>query len=98
MKSILGMTALAALMMGAAVTTVQAEGGADRLVNYRLQQEALVSDRASQDSGERFVQLIKEQPTAAGSATEQRDRQMQKQEDSYKSPIHRDRALYGSPH
>ncbi|TXI30782.1 MAG: hypothetical protein E6Q69_12940 [Aquipseudomonas alcaligenes] len=98
MKSLLGMTALAALMMGAAVTTAQAEGGADRLVNYRLQQEALVSDRSSQDSGERFVQLIKEQPTAAGSASEQQDRQEEMSAPSYKSPILKDRALYGSPH
>ena len=98
MKSLLGMTALTALMMGAAVTTAQAEGGADRLVNYRLQQEMLVSDRASQDSGERFVQLIKEQPTAAGSATEQQDRQDEMSAPSYKSPILKDRALYGSPH
>ena len=98
MKSILGMTALAALMMGAAVTTVQAEGGSDRLLDYRLQQEAPVSSRQSQDSGERFVQLIKEEPTAAGSAIQQQDQQNDMLEPSYKSPILRDRALYGSPH
>ena len=98
MKSILGMTALAALMMGAAVTTVQAEGGSDRLIDYRLQQEALVSNRTSQDSGERFVQMLKEQPTAAGTASEQPKQQQEMVEPSYRSPILRDRALYGSPH
>jgi hypothetical protein len=98
MKSILGMTALAALMMGAAVTTVQAEGGSDRLIDYRLQQEALVSNRASQESGERFVQMVKEQPTAAGSASEQQEQQQEMAAPSYRTPILRDRALYGSPH
>lgn len=115
MKSILGTTALAALMMGAAVTTVQAgevaglwlnegplmllaEGGSDRLMDYRLQREALVSSRPGQDSSQRFVQMIKQQPTAAGSAIEQRDRQTEKSEPSFRSPIWRDRAVYGSPH
>jgi hypothetical protein len=93
MKSILGMTALAALMLGATVTTVQAEGGSDRLIDYRLQQEALVSDRASQDSGERFVQMVKEQPTAAGTAREQQDQWIEEP----KRGIRRDRELYG-PH
>ncbi|MDM8349474.1 hypothetical protein P8H27_11270 [Pseudomonas sp. sp1636] len=98
MKSILGMTVLAALMMGAAVTTAQAEGGSDRLIDYRLQQEALVSNRASQDSGERFAQMVKEQPAAAGTASEQPEQQQEMVEPSYRSPILRDRALYGSPH
>lgn len=98
MKSILGMTALAALMMAAAVTTVQAEGGSERLTDYRLQQGALLSNRSSQDSGERFVQLIKEQPTAAGSAIGQQDQQNEMLAPSHRSPILKDRALYGSPH
>lgn len=97
MKTILSMTALAALMMGAAVTTVQAEGGSDRLMDYRLEQQAVVNNRTSQDSTERFAQMIKEQPTAAGSAREQQER-IEQSEPSFKSPIHRDRALYGSPH
>ena len=83
MKSILGMTALAALMLGAAVTTVQAEGGTGRL---------LVSDRASRDSAERFSQLIAERPTAAGNAMVQQERRIEKSEPE----ILRDRALYGS--
>ncbi|MNF43912.1 hypothetical protein D3C85_803750 [compost metagenome] len=92
MKSILGMTALAALMMGAAVTAVQAEGGRGRLLDYRLQQEALVSDRSSQDSAERFAQLIEKRPTAAGNAMVQQERRIEKSEPE----ILRDRALYGS--
>lgn len=98
MKSILGMTALAALMMCAAVTTVQAEGGSDRLVEQRLQQEAQVSSRQRQDSAERFALMIKEQPTAAGVEVEQKDQQNKILEPRYKSPILMDRALYGSPY
>lgn len=98
MKSILGMTALAALMMAAAVTTVQAEGGSDRLMEYRLQQEALVSESSSQDAGKVYVQMIKLQPTAAGTAPEQQqDRKIVNQKPSFKSPIVMDRELYGSP-
>jgi hypothetical protein len=92
MKSKVGMTALAALMMGAAATTVQAEGGTGRLLGYQLQQEALVSDRASQDSAERFAQLIEERPTAAGNAIGQQARRMEKSEPE----ILIQRALYGS--
>lgn len=92
MKSILGMTAVAALMMGAAVTRVQAEGGSGLLVDYRLQQEAQVSDRSSQGSAERFAQLIEERPTAAGNAIVQRARRIERSEPE----ILRDRALYGS--
>jgi hypothetical protein len=98
MKSILGTTALAALMVAAAVTTVKAEGGSDRLMEYRLQQEALVSDRSSQDAGKVYVQMIKQQPTAAGTAPEQQqDRRIVNPKPSFKSPIVRDRELYGSP-
>lgn len=115
MKSILPMTALAALVMATAVTTVQAdevsglwlsegpqlllaEGGSERLIDFFLRREALVSNRPSQDSGERFAQMVKEQPTAAGAALEQQEQGMQKPEARFNSPIQRDRALYGSPH
>lgn len=98
MKSILGTTALAALMMAAAVTSAQAEGGGDRLIDYRLQQEMLVSDRASPDSGERFAQMLTEQPTAAGRASEQQERQDEMSAPSYKSSIQRNREFYGGPH
>lgn len=93
MKTLLSMTALAALMMGAAVTTVQAEGGSDRLVDYRLEQQVVVNDRTSQDSGERFAQMIKEQPTAAGP---EREQQLQRIEKSQRG-ILKSRTLYG-PH
>lgn len=92
MKSILGMTALAALMMGAAVTTVQAEGSSGRQLDYRLQPEALVSDRASRDSAERFAQLTEKRPSASGNAIVQQERRLEKSEPE----ILRDRALYGS--
>jgi hypothetical protein len=110
MKSILGMTALAALMMGAAVATVQAdqvnglwpregaqlllaEGGSDRLADFFLRRESLVENRSGQDSGERFAQMVEEQPTAAGPEREQQTQRIEKSEPG----ILRDRALYG-PH
>ncbi|OHC67144.1 MAG: hypothetical protein A3J25_02740 [Pseudomonadales bacterium RIFCSPLOWO2_02_FULL_63_210] len=94
MKTLLSMTALAALMMGAAVTTVQAEGGSDRLVDYRLEQQAVVNSRSSQGSAERFVQMVKEQPTAAGPEREQQ--QPQRIENSQPG-ILQNRLLFG-PH
>ncbi|GCA58116.1 hypothetical protein PSCT_04336 [Pseudomonas sp. SCT] len=110
MKSILGMTALAALMMGPAVATVQAdevngpwprdgaqlllaEGGSDRLADFFLRRESLAENRSSRDSGERFVQMVEEQPTAAGPEREQQTQRSEKSEPG----ILRDRALYG-PH
>jgi hypothetical protein len=93
MKTLLSMTALAALMMSAAVTTVQAEGGSDRLVDYRLEQQVVVNSRSGQDSAERFAQMIKEQPTAAGP---EREQQPQRIENSQRG-ILQNRALYG-PH
>lgn len=110
MKSILGTTALAALMMGTAVSALQAdelsgyrfdegtqlllaESGSDRLVDFLLRREALVSERQGQDSDERFAQMIKEQPTAAGPEREQQTQRIEKSEPG----ILRNRALYG-PH
>jgi hypothetical protein len=108
MKSILGTTALAALVMGTALATVQAdevsgpgegaqlllaEGGSDRLVDFFLRREPLVSERQGQDSGERFAQMLEEQPTAAGL---EREKQMQRIEKS-EPGILKNRVLYG-PH
>ncbi|MFZ3206307.1 MAG: hypothetical protein WA161_20905 [Pseudomonas sp.] len=110
MKSILSMTALAALMMGAAVATVQAdqvngpwprdgaqlllaESGSDRLADFFLRRESLAENRSSRDSGERFVQMVEEQPTAACPEREQKTQRIEKSEPG----ILRDRALYG-PH
>lgn len=90
MKSIVGMTALVALITSAAATTVQAEGGTGPLLDYQLRQEAL---GASQDSAERFAQLIEERPSAAGNALGQQERRIAQSEPE----MLRDRALYGSP-
>lgn len=110
MKSILGMTALVALMMGATVATVQAdevnglwprdgaqlllaEGGSDWLADFVLRRESLAKSRSGQDSGERFAQMVEEQPTAAGPEREQQTQRIEKSEPG----ILKDRALYG-PH
>lgn len=92
MKTILSTAALAALMMSAAVATVQAEGGGDRLSDYRLAQQAVVSDRPSQDPAERFAQMLKEQPTAAGPEREQQTPRIEKSQRG----ILENRAIFGS--
>ncbi|MGH8353869.1 MAG: hypothetical protein ACRERY_10135 [Pseudomonas sp.] len=69
-----------------------AESGSDRLMEYRLQRDALAQSRATSDESERFAQVLKEQPTAAGPQFESEDAQPAIQ---YKSPIHRDRAEQG---
>lgn len=114
MKSIVSMTALTALLIGASVTSAQAgettgvwfkqapqvilaEGGSTQLMLHQQRMQELASQRTGADDGERFVQLIKEQPTAAGSAREQQESMKQSEEPRYKSLIQRDRALYG-PH
>ena len=70
-----------------------AEGGSERLIRQQQHMEELASQRAERDDGERFVQLIKEQPTAAGTAREQEDQRSE----TPKRGIQRDRELYG-PH
>ena len=105
MTLILHTTALAVLMAWT-VTSVQAnetglllaESGSDRLMDYRLQQEALLSNNRSQDSGQRFARMLEEQPTAAGTVLEQKEQQVGASETRFRSAILRDRALYGSPH
>lgn len=113
MKTILQATALATLMMGAGVTTVQAdevavftlinegpllmlaEGGSDRLTAARLQREAVASNDSKQGASQRFIQMIEQQPTAAGIPLERKDQPVEK---SQLKGIRGDRALYGSPH
>lgn len=70
-----------------------AEGGSERLIRQQHRMEELASQRVDSDEGERFVQLIKEQPTAAGTAREQQGQRI----DEPKRGIQRDRDLYG-PH
>ncbi len=111
MKTLAGMTVLAALFIGGGVTLAQAgetigvrfqqapqfllaEGGSERLMLRQQGIEELASQRADSADGERFVQLIKEQPTAAGTAREQQDQRLEEP----MRGIQRDRTLYGSPH
>lgn len=70
-----------------------AEGGSERLIRQQQHMEELASQRAYSDDGERFVQLIKEQPTAAGTAREQQDQWIEEP----KRGIERVREFYG-PH
>lgn len=114
MKSIAVKAALAALMVGVTVSSVQAEpwrklwpeekpqqlmiaeSGSDRLLDYHQQRQGIANQQDRRDSGERFLRMIKEQPTAVGNPTEERSEQeMSKPKPAYKSPIQRDRELYG---
>ncbi|WP_271411103.1 hypothetical protein [Pseudomonas sp. Q1-7] len=89
MKSAISTTALSSLLFSlVAMTSMQAfseslpaagqqpflmlaEGGGDRLIQYR---EAQAQRRqTTADDSERFVQLVEEQPTAAGAAKQAKD-------------------------
>lgn len=103
MKTTLYLAALATLMAGATAISVQAdeerlmlaESGSDRVMEYHLQREALANQRGREDSGDRYVQMIREQPTAAGPMTEEQSESMDRPKPAYKSPIQRDREMYG---
>lgn len=73
-----------------------AEGGAKRLLQYHeMKREEFARIQAQEEqAGERFAQVLKEQPTAAGPQTEAEEQESMGQP-QYKSPIHRDRAEYG---
>jgi hypothetical protein len=47
-------------------------------VDLFLRRETLVTNRSSEDSGERFARMIEELPTAAGSAREQQEQRVWK--------------------
>ncbi|HBO1414524.1 hypothetical protein [Pseudomonas aeruginosa] len=96
MKAILNRVAVIMLVAGGTVSTVWAEGGSDYLMNFHLRQQALASQRAEQDTGQRFAQILVEQPTAAGPMTELQSQSIQEPAPTYRSPIYQDRALYGS--
>ena len=114
MKTLITMTALATLLLGfgsaaqasenlspwsAQAPQLQlAEGGSERVMRNQQRLQALAAQRGRNEEGQRFVQLIEEQPTAAGSLDDTLDAQQSRPEPSYKSPIHRDRAIYGSQH
>lgn len=75
-----------------------AEGGSDRLMDYHLQ-NSLVKIQSEQNSGERYVQMIKEQPTASGvNPTSESLQQTTGSEPKSVSPIIRDREEYRSAH
>lgn len=114
MKAISIKAALAALLVGAAVTSVQAdpwrwqwpedeeqsqlmiaESGSDRLIDYHQLRQALANQRSPKDTAERFVQMIKEQPTAVGIKADEQSEMTSKPKPMYKIPIRRDRELYG---
>ena len=83
-------------------TVLLAEDGAEKLQQYhQFRQERLQAQR-SQQEGERFTQMLEEQPTAAGEQRESEQR-LNKQDDQsskgwapqYKSNMHKQRMEYG---
>ncbi|WP_137889240.1 hypothetical protein [Pseudomonas sp. 2FE] len=73
-----------------------AENGSDRLLESRMLSNEFAQTRARGDESQRFTQLLKEQPTAAGPQFESNDAQSIKgQAPQYKSPIHQQRIEYG---
>lgn len=114
MKTVSSKLTLTALLVGAALTSVQAdesrwvwpedrpqqlmlaEDGSDRLLDFREQRQAIGNRPTGEESGDDLVRMIKEQPTAAGPGDEQAtEMKMDKPKPMYKSPIQRDRDLYG---
>lgn len=90
MKSAISTTALSSLLFSLlALTTLQAsaEGGGDRLIQYREAQAQRT--QTNQDESERFVQLVEEQPTAAGNDVAQEDTDSDAMpQNRYQSRIH----------
>jgi hypothetical protein len=113
MKSILGMTAFSVVLMGVGVASVQAsdastgldqgsqlllaEGGSERLMRQQQRMQMLAGQRSAVDEGERFVQMIEDNPTAAGPSTIEHE-QEQRSKAASKSPLYMERGLNGSPH
>ncbi|TDF81567.1 hypothetical protein [Pseudomonas sp. H9] len=75
-----------------------AEGGSDRLIDYHMDNAAARS-QFDQNAGERYVQMVKEQPTASGvTTTEEALPQTNEPDPRLTSPIIRDREEYRSAH
>ena len=113
MKVMLNSAIVAAVLLAAAASTsyaesagglwpvpaplLLAEDGSDRPALHRQWWASQSLQRARGDSEERFARMIKEQPTAAGpDATRSRLRD-EKPKPHNKSPLQRDREIYGSP-
>lgn len=70
-----------------------AEGGGDRLIQY---QEMQVQRWQTTDTGERFAQLLEEEPTAAGAKLESDElKAVAKPAPEYKSLIHKQKVEFG---
>lgn len=103
MKTTLCTAALVAWVAGMAAIgaqaddgkTMVAEGGSDRSMEYQQQQKLLGNQPAPQDSSEGFLRMIREQPTAAGPASEDETEKRSEPKPLYRPPIQRDRELHG---
>ncbi|MDH4654013.1 hypothetical protein SA496_04300 [Pseudomonas sp. JS3066] len=95
MKSAICTTAFSSLLFSlVALTSFQAtaEGGSDRLIQYR---EYQVRQQTTEDESERFAQLVEEKPTAAGSgAAREAAEPAMKSSNRYQSRIHHQRVVY----
>lgn len=79
-------------------TLLLAEGGSDRLLDYH-QENTAARNQFDQSAGERYVQMVKEQPTASGvTVTEEALPTTNEPVPRLTSPIIRDREQYRSAH
>ncbi|MFK8332347.1 hypothetical protein M2D63_020295 [Pseudomonas sp. BJa5] len=75
-----------------------AEDGSNRVLDYH-QQNAMARSQLNQESGERYVQMIKEQPTASGvDSMQEALPPTEKSAPRLTDPITRDREEYRSAH
>jgi hypothetical protein len=114
MKTLITMTALVTLLVGFGTATQAsetpspwsaqapqlqlAEGGSERVIRRQQRMQVLAVERGQAEEVQRFVQLLEEQPTAAGNVDDALDTQSVSSQPDYESPILRDRAIYGSQH
>ncbi len=73
-----------------------AENGSDRLLQSRMLRDEFAQAQVKGDESQRFTQLLKEQPTAAGPQLEPYDAQpITRPALLYRSPIQQQRMEYG---
>ena len=113
MKSMLNSAVVAAVLLAAAASAAHAESaggpwpvpdplllaedGSDRPALHRQWWASQSLQRARGDSEERFARMIKEQPTAAGPDAAKSRLRDEQPKSLNKSPLQRDREIYGSP-
>lgn len=97
MKAIFCKAVLAALLAASSVLSVQAESGSDRVLrHHQMQRDWIANQPSREESGDRFIQMMREQPTASGPMTdEEQSESLRAPKNLYKPPIQLQREEYG---